>query len=349
VKASTHCLLLGNGLNRLSRQLEWSKLLDRLEQELGIDGRVEHFDDKPLSLLFEELCAYVGGSFRDTERSIKKKIANILKDVQPQALHTAYLERFDVVLTTNYDYTLENAHCSPLLDRIPVAPETRYSLFRRVRIGPREIWHIHGDIHVPESILLGYDHYSGYLQKIRNYLTSGLKLAGRTDLLRSPLKSGNQSTEQCELKYYSWVDYFLRDHVHIVGLGLDFTEIDLWWLLLHKRRRRTQTGYTFYYHIRINGVETKRDVPRLSVLRSLGMNVVGIDASSYREGYERVLDEVSRNIEANPQRRAADASPCDDDEAQSLDALLTEDPVPEKPKQRELRLEAKGKKSRSGR
>jgi len=57
-----------------------------LEQELGIDGRVEHFDDKPLSLLFEELCAYVGGSFRDTERSIKKKIGNYSPGLSPASL-----------------------------------------------------------------------------------------------------------------------------------------------------------------------------------------------------------------------------------------------------------------------
>jgi hypothetical protein len=303
-----HCLLLGNGINRLSLQLQWSTLLERLARELGVEGSASPSDDKPLSLYFEELCARTEGKIQNTERSIKRKIAGLLLDVQPDPIHEAIGAQFGVILTTNYDHTLEHALGSPLFEHSSVRRESRYSLFRRIRVGTKQVWHIHGDITTADSILLGYDHYAGYLQKIRNYLTSGLEPGNKLDPVRSPLKSGVHDFEEWERRSYSWVDYFLRDHLHIVGLSLDFTEIDIWWLLLHKRRRYNQTGYTFYYNIRIDGVENARDAPRLSVLRSLGMNVVSVNAANYREGYERVVNEVSRNLEQHPVHREANVS-----------------------------------------
>jgi hypothetical protein len=289
--------MLGNGLNRLSSQLDWSGLLKRLANELGV-AEPKCVEQKPLSLLFEELCAGQGGVFRQAEAAVKKQIASLLASVQSDCLHAAFASRVEVILTTNYDYAIEHAMNGPLFEPAPVYPESRFNLFRRVRVGAKEVWHVHGILDMPGTIVLGYDQYSGYLQRIRMYLTHGLKPEGKRQPMRSPLKSGMQNFEEWPI--HSWVDHFLRDHLHIVGLGLDFTEIDLWWLLLHKRRRVIQTGRTFYYDIRVPECSHSREPPQLSVLRSLGMTVVTVHGDSYREGYERVLEEVSRNISAHP-------------------------------------------------
>ena len=36
----------------------------------------------------------------------------------------------------------------------------------------------------------------------------------------------------------SWVDYFMLGNVYIVGLGLDPSEADLWWLINCKKRHK---------------------------------------------------------------------------------------------------------------
>lgn len=46
----------------------------------------------------------------------------------------------------------------------------------------------------------------------------------------------NQKENQKENKKISWIDIFLNDNIYILGLGLDFGEIDLWWLLSYRNR-----------------------------------------------------------------------------------------------------------------
>jgi hypothetical protein len=295
-----HCLLLGNGLNRLQSSLDWVGLLQRLGSESGVPEFTENVEQRPLSLLFEALCAFRGGRFRRAETAIKGKIATLLSDVTPGPIHRRFLEPFDVVLTTNYDYAIEHAaEGAPLMQRVSDLPESRYSLFRRNRVGKSEIWHIHGDQHYPETILLGFDHYAGYLQKIRNYLTDGIPSDTSKVPIRSPLKAGVVDFEKRGWRH-SWVDHFLRDHLHIVGLGFDFTEIDLWWLLLHKRRRKNQTGHTFYYSIKVSDHEDALMASRCSVLRSLGVHVTPVVADDYTSGYECVLEGMLQNIKEHP-------------------------------------------------
>ena len=103
---------------------------------------------------------------------------------------------------------------------------------------------LQGGIHM----VLGFDQYAGSLQKIRNYVMTGIEVSRLPYRLSSPVKSGILDFHVTR-PVYSWVDHFLRDHVHIVGLGMDFTEIDLWWLLVHKRRRDHRSGLVFYYYI----------------------------------------------------------------------------------------------------
>ncbi|WP_258197864.1 SIR2 family protein [Pseudomonas capeferrum] len=69
------------------------------------------------------------------------------------------------ILTTNYDFTIEEAFAGPLYNPSFLYPESRYSLFRRYQAATRDIWHIHGDSARPSSMVLGYDQYAGSLQK----------------------------------------------------------------------------------------------------------------------------------------------------------------------------------------
>ena len=59
---------------------------------------------------------------------------------------------------------------------------------------------------------------------------------------------GSSDFDTVDGMVYSWLDVFLRDDIHIVGLGLDCTEIDLWWAVTYKARKKAQgfhVGRTF--------------------------------------------------------------------------------------------------------
>lgn len=146
-------------------------------------------------------------------------------------------------------------------------------------------------------MVLGYDQYAGSLQKIRNYVTEGVKIKTLNHRLSFPVKNGVIEFEN-DRRFYSWVDHFLRDHLHIVGLGMDFTEIDIWWLLLHKRRRANQTGKVFYYQA---GLTPSEDTAVTSLMRSLNVEIIHVIADSYSECYLRIADEIEGRIKAYPE------------------------------------------------
>ncbi len=295
-----HSLLLGNGINRLSEQLDWMGVLRSLADSTPGAEQIRHFERKPLSLFFEELCSALSVSLpsRQAEYQIKKKISDLLKPAPPPPLLAEYADLFDVILTTNYDHAIESAIAGPLYQTACLMPESRYSLFRRTRANSKIIWHIHGDVNYAETILLGYDHYAGYLQKIRNYQVGPLTQEQIRSLYRHGPSITRNDAESVHL--FSWIDHFLRDHLHIVGLGLDFTEIDLWWLLVYKKRRTKQTGMTFYYCIEVPGQKKVEDEPHFSLLKSLGVQLHVVHADGYQEGYEKILELIKANMAEHP-------------------------------------------------
>ncbi|MFQ7899382.1 SIR2 family protein [Stutzerimonas degradans] len=305
-----HSLLLGNGINRVALQKEWLLILRELAHEFGADDLVQHLEGKPLSMFIEELSARSTGRFRDAEYRVKRAFARLLHQIDPIEAHRRICDPFRVIMTTNYDFTVEESLVGPLHSPAFLAAESRYSLFRRYQAGNKEVWHVHGDAARPASMVLGFDQYAGSLQKIRNYVMSGIDVSSLPYRLSSPVKSGILDFHLTR-SVYSWVDHFLRDHVHIVGLGMDFTEIDLWWLLVHKRRRDHQSGLVFYYDIVLEGHVA--DTPVTSLLRSLGVEVVRVLANSYEKGYLNAADLIEERVARypdlipKPERRGEDS------------------------------------------
>ena len=159
------------------------------------------------------------------------------------------------------------------------------------------MWHIHGELDAPRSITLGYDHYASYLGRLQRYV-SGQGDDGHT----SPFLKGDDSFDDSG-HTYSWVDVFLRNDVHILGLALGFEEIDLWWLLTAKerlrhryarRKRESRIGRTIYYHLAI-GDEIIADNPKLLLLQGIGIKVelVEIDGDwEFPKAYHRILTDI---------------------------------------------------------
>lgn len=292
-----HCLLLGNGINRAALQKDWTQILRELAHQFNAEDLTQHLDKKPLSMFIEELCARSDGRFSISEHKVKVAFAGLLDQIAPIPAHYRICSLFKIIMTTNYDFTIEEALGGPLYQSTCLAPESRYSLFRRHTAAGIDVWHVHGDVARPSSMVLGFDHYAGALQKIRNYVTDGIEVKKAPHKVSSPVKNGMLDFTTYRT-IYSWVDYFLRDHIHIVGLGMDFTEIDLWWLLLHKRRRLHQTGRVFFYNLSAGAAPS--ETPVTSLLRSLNVEIVPIVQATWTECYMRAAEEIETRIASYP-------------------------------------------------
>ncbi len=91
-----HCLLLGNGINRLSGQIDWSGLLKQVGSQIQLNKRdlPNLSNGLPFSLYFEELCSIESKDLTSNEIKIKKKIAARFEDVEINSLHRQYLDKF---------------------------------------------------------------------------------------------------------------------------------------------------------------------------------------------------------------------------------------------------------------
>ena len=304
-------LMLGNGINRLSTgDSSWENLLINLIEEFS-NGKVIHEKEKPkpFPLLYEEILSHALLNKRGTENNIREFIKQDLALIKPNKGHAMlgkviHEKKIKNIITTNYDYLIEkfvdgNEGEQP----VPDAKETKYSLCRRKLINNKDcsVWHIHGEANDPETIVLGQEHYGDTLSKMGDIITRG-----RTDS-NLPLKKLNQRIDDNII--YSWTDYFFRHHVHIVGLSLDFTEIDLWWLLVYRNRQKSgdinqekernlkfkiQNEIYFYYPS--NTECENKEKNKLEILESLGVKTIpvelkeGANHEDWVEYYERLFN-----------------------------------------------------------
>lgn len=279
-------LFVGNGINRLgNKEATWEQLLRHLCAGNPTGRELEHVKYKPFALLYEEiLLAGTDQSGKVDDFGAKRRIADLVDAFRPNAFHKRLMSvPVRHILTTNYDYTLERATSSDYKRR-NLQAETKYSLFRRTFAGGKYVWHIHGEAIAPNTITLGYDQYSGYLQKMRTYATAA---PGNKE--QSPFKRRELDFDLGADSVYSWMDVFFRDDIHIIGLGLDFTEIDLWWALTYKRRleiRGFAVGKTYFHDWHV-GVLEEAGLAKRSLLTGIGVNVLPVEC---KDGFEPTYD-----------------------------------------------------------
>lgn len=304
-------ILLGNGLNRAVTEaagVAWGDLLQDLCHDLSVPA--VNLVQKPFPLAFEELCANCKPIGR-TETDAKEQVARWIQRIVHGAVHDRLLQLPAAnILTTNYDYALWGAR---MPSRGAETTESLYSLFRRRPFEERWIWHIHGEAQVPRSILLGHDQYVRYAKRIQDYLLvpreaeKGRAKGWKVTTARSPLTAGEEFTAKSA--HHSWVDVFLRDDLHILGAGLDFSEVVLWWLLTIKGKEGVRAGYrseerrwtpgrTYYYDVVVEAPEPSH-VARNELLQALGVEVVSVRARNYVAGYDDVLREMAERMAAD--------------------------------------------------
>lgn len=157
-----------------------------------------------------------------------------------------YLSSYNVqnIITTNYDEGIEFILCQKCgyknIKTEGLAEEGIYSIRRYKKFINEKnshcikLWKIHGDINKIESIILGFDQYCGSLSKLSEYIKGKYK----SDDVDGP-ECDIPMIEKCKNQKFdnlSWAELFFNTNVYIVGLGMDFSEIDIWWLLNNRVR-----------------------------------------------------------------------------------------------------------------
>lgn len=205
------------------------------------------------------------------------------------------------VLTTNYStrHAMNFDRTWPAFLEKNFVNENTFSLFRYFATQKdRRLWYINGAAHTPTSLTLGYKQYARYQAQIKNYLTSGVEFSkGKTRsqlFQKDPVFDFDKTGEP-----YSWVDLYLRDHIHVIGLSMDYTESILWWLLTEKmyfkQTHPKKVGGMTYYQINIDGRPAKGpEANKLNMLADLGVIIKNVDADSYLSGYLDIAESFKK-------------------------------------------------------
>lgn len=282
-------LFLGNGLNRLSSAISWDDLMASVCRKVKV-STVRN--GKPYQLFFEELAFDI-----NTENPIEGNI-KVLKEIMgTEALklvpHSVLQKivtsgHYQHFMTTNYDYCIEKA-IDTAFDpgKSKHLKHPKYSLYRYNKVGNNKIWHLHGECNngykgkldnFPEaSILIGFEHYADYLEKIHHLVKSN---------------TGKGLAELMDSAQENWVHLFFTRDIDILGFGLDFTETHLWFLL-NFRARLKRKGAILPNTIRwiIPEFTSVVQKDKIEILKSLGIETLLIPAKDkdYTEFYSNFI------------------------------------------------------------
>lgn len=286
-------LLIGNDINNINKGTSWNDLLISIKNKYHVEtlenGR------KPFPMLYEEIFLSAIQQQHMDEKELKTFIADAVSNIQQNELHELIRElSVENIMTTNYDFSLAGTHPK---EKTSLVNETTYSVFRKYHSLNKTYWHIHGDCNNPFSINLGYEHYCGQLQKMRDYVVNGPNYSASTKIYKASLIRRLQAGRQMALQ--SWIDLFFTTDIHIFGLSLDFVEIDLWWLLTYRARNKFYKKNTFiknqiYYYIPHKYVKDSSD--KIQLLRANDVKVEIIDEENKSKYYQKIINSIKLKL-----------------------------------------------------
>ncbi len=236
-------ILFGNGVNRvLSGGLTWSSML----QDIAYDNDIECSDlinSNQYTMVYEQIVANKKISEIDLKQSIAKKIVTSTYSESYKHLSNTNVRNY---LTTNYEHYLEQEFLTRFSLKDKEESETIYSVRRNVEFKgdqPATIWNIHGSIREPKSIMLGLDHYCGYIGKIDSYIKGHYTYEQGKEKIKVSSIEDKLKEENATFDRKSWIELLFNSNIFILGLGLEFVETDLWWIL-NKRARMKKSSRT---------------------------------------------------------------------------------------------------------
>ncbi len=281
-------LLLGNGIHKTYFNESWDALLRKMNPDMDQDlwdqvsklpyplmavvAAKDHLND----------CMKTEGRYM-TEQHIQRKEADMLRKILGC--------RFDTVLTTNYTYEIEQAlhpnftckfasackYRNKTCKDKPAGETSALYQYMNIPAGekPIPVWHIHGEAARADSMIIGHYYYGKLLSVIKQYASESIKR------YKTALRQGEEFYPR------SWVDYFLYGNVSIIGQGLHFSEMDLWWLINCKKRNGT--GNITWYEPNI-----KMENRMLADAYDVKIKTCTVKQDEFENYYTAVLDSLAK-------------------------------------------------------
>lgn len=288
---SDKTLFVGNGLNRtLENGISWSDLMARLGSHASSE------QSAPFPIEYEAIAAQRSnmlGNRGDAYKQLRVELSELIQDQSTEGskVYSSFRDiPFDHFVTTNYDCTFESMY-----DRIESydvkVGSSRNILKPITKANHADFYHAHGVAKWRNTLCLGHDHYASLIGKIRNELR--LKDNCEYAFLRSLILGAEKSTT-------TWPEYLFTNDVAIVGLGLEYCESDLWWLLslrasIFAKAGRIEAWANHITYYAIDQQPNSKDLAKYGVLSRLGVDVVRIPTSNYADGYIEVASKIKRS------------------------------------------------------
>lgn len=248
-----NAILFGNGFNLLSPRTDsWRSLL------LRYSSSDQLLDDIPPTMQYEQVFlttkhTYSLQRYKTKENAFKHAIAKELSQYSSNEYYKILIDLpVNTYLTTNYDHAFYDDK-DIIVEKD--STETIYSIhrFNILQFSHKKVvfYPFHGDISKPKTIMLGLDQYGGALSKLGKYIKGEYEVKGGMKKIPPMEERLSESINLNPTDYgakpsfnglLSWIDAFFYMNVHIIGLGLDFSEIDLWWLLTRRARLIQKLG-----------------------------------------------------------------------------------------------------------
>ena len=225
------------------------------------------------------LAGKIYGEFFYTEIGVvKRKLCDML---YKQSHSPYYTELFNIntqnYVTTNYELFLNKEFESHGFSHIKNSGNTSRLFVRDAlskHIQSVSIWNIHGNLKAPDSIMLGIKDYCEYVSEINQYIN-----------------------EDHSESVNTWIDLFFRTNVYIIGFGLGYEEIDLWYILTIRKRLKRQNNGIINNHIYYYDIERDSDKDKNELLKSLDIEVINVPyKDSYQISYEIMFGMLREKI-----------------------------------------------------
>ena len=189
------------------------------------------------AVIKNQLLAKINVPFSET--SIRDEIS----DLEKFGSHLIH-NNINNIITTNYDTGIEFilGRCGYSEEKASgLTPERVYNIrtfkvYYNANTQHRvKLWKIHGDVDRIASITLGFDQYCGSLAKLTDYIKGNYNSSQNAE----SAKCDKHMQDKCNNGSFdglSWAELFFNTNLYIVGFGMNFSEIDIWWLI-NKRAR----------------------------------------------------------------------------------------------------------------
>lgn len=284
-------ILVGNGINQLEGLApDWNRLVENVAEHFQIDVSINNA--MSMTMGFEQFVIPLLKAGH-SERQVKEKIQEIIQNAicsgssvegfqWSETIHHKIMTLHGChILTTNYDYCLERSF-DPKFKPGQTTRAILYSKDRYQQVGEKKVWHIHGELRGPCSICLGYEQYAGELEKLRASLVE--KAGGSywlKEVMEKRLAPGN-----------NWGHLLFTDDIYILGLSLDVSEMDIWWLLNYRAKQKVQEKLDIRNHI-VYYETGKEDRKKKSMMEALEMEYRLVCGNEFRQKYKNILADIN--------------------------------------------------------